>query len=107
MHKMNSGIIQQVDILPEEAQSKVCLLCQMASFRSHTRLLSLARDEPSFISETSFVRAPLNSRVSMSPSVSLSKGKAKAEALDRVSIEIQEALILEDLLFVLMVSTVL
>lgn len=45
--------------------------------------------------------APLNSRVPATSSTY--KGKEKAEPLDRLPIEIQEALILEDLLFVLMV----
>lgn len=35
--------------------------------------------------------------------MAMGKGKGKAESLDRVPVEIQEALILEDLLFVLMV----
>ena len=60
--------------------------------------------EPSFIAEESFVRAPLNSRVSglaqPSPKV---KGKERAESLDGLPLEVQESLILEDLLFVLMV----
>ncbi|CCM01248.1 uncharacterized protein FIBRA_03297 [Fibroporia radiculosa] len=63
------------------------------------------RDEPSFIAETSFVRAPLNSRVVSSSGVpkSNSKGKGKAkDTLDGVPVDIQEALLLEDLLFVLM-----
>lgn len=62
-------------------------------------------DEPSFIAETSFVRAPLNSRVASGVGVpkDRSKGKGKArDTLDGVPVEIQEALILEDLLFVLM-----
>ena len=62
--------------------------------------------EPSFIAETSFVRAPLNSRVvsgSTGPR-NRHKGKGRArDSLDGVPVEIQEALILEDLLFVLMV----
>ncbi|PPR05252.1 hypothetical protein CVT24_008278, partial [Panaeolus cyanescens] len=80
--------------------------------------------DSSFLAETSFVRAPLNSRVVSSsqayaagPSTSAhqqrtDKGKHRQEppapatkpvtlALDRVPLEIQEALILEDLLFVL------
>ncbi len=61
------------------------------------------RDEPSFIAEASFVKAPLNSRVVSSSVVSHGKGKAKQESLDRLPLELQEALILEDLLFVLMV----
>lgn len=61
------------------------------------------RDEPSFIEEASFIRAPLNSRVSMSPAVLNTKGKARMESLDRVSVELQEAMILEDLLFALVV----
>lgn len=60
-------------------------------------------DEPSFIAEKSFVNAPLNSRVPTQSSAGKGKGKAKAESLDKVPIEVQEALILEDLLFVLMV----
>jgi gamma-tubulin complex component 2 len=67
----------------------------------------LATDEPSFIAESSFVRAPLNSRVGPSPArpKSSSKGKAREERLDALSVELQEALILEDLLFVLMVPS--
>ncbi|TFK47368.1 hypothetical protein OE88DRAFT_1666101 [Heliocybe sulcata] len=61
-------------------------------------------DEPSFIAETSFVRAPLNSRVVSNGSVPIAsfKGKGKQESLDRIPLDIQEALILEDLLYVLM-----
>ncbi|KAG8835465.1 hypothetical protein FRC17_003032 [Serendipita sp. 399] len=57
--------------------------------------------EPSFIAEQSFIRAPLNSRVA-SRIVPAKKGKAKAEPLENVPLDIQEAMILEDLLFVLM-----
>jgi hypothetical protein len=59
--------------------------------------------EPSFISEESFVRAPLNSRVVSGTTSSKLKGKAKEESLDAFSPEVQEAMILEDLLYVLMV----
>ncbi|KAI0288306.1 Spc98 family-domain-containing protein [Russula brevipes] len=58
--------------------------------------------EPSFISEESFVRAPLNSRIVSSTATTKSKGKAKEESLDSFPLEIQEAMVLEDLLFVLM-----
>ncbi|OJA13580.1 hypothetical protein AZE42_09873 [Rhizopogon vesiculosus] len=58
--------------------------------------------EPSFIAETSFVRAPLNSRVGSSASIPKAKGKAKEDVLDSLPVDIQEALILEDLLYVLM-----
>ncbi|EJD07888.1 gamma-tubulin complex, DGRIP84/SPC97 component [Fomitiporia mediterranea MF3/22] len=58
--------------------------------------------EPSFIAEKSFVDAPLNSRVPIQLVTTKTKGKQKAEPLDRVPLEVQEALILEDLLFVLM-----
>ncbi|PVF93301.1 hypothetical protein CPB86DRAFT_715744 [Serendipita vermifera] len=57
--------------------------------------------EPSFIAEQSFIRAPLNSRVA-SRIVPAKKGKSKVEPLDGVPLDIQEAMILEDLLFVLM-----
>ncbi|KAI0051581.1 hypothetical protein FA95DRAFT_1587124 [Auriscalpium vulgare] len=61
------------------------------------------RREPSFIAEESFVRAPLNSRVVSGTAIPKSaKGKAKEERLDDFPLEIQEALILEDLLYVLM-----
>ncbi|KAL0579580.1 gamma tubulin complex Spc97/GCP2 subunit Alp4 [Marasmius crinis-equi] len=60
------------------------------------------RDEPSFIAETSFVKAPLNSRVISGTAMPKSKGKAKQESLDHVPLDIQEAMILEDLLYVLM-----
>ncbi|KAJ7281847.1 Spc98 family-domain-containing protein [Mycena rebaudengoi] len=58
--------------------------------------------EPSFIAETSFVRAPLNSRVSSVSAIPKAKGKGKQEQLDNVPVDIQEALILEDMLYVLM-----
>ncbi|KAL4250163.1 Spindle pole body component [Abortiporus biennis] len=74
----------------------------VSHLRGSYRSGGAARDEPSFIAETSFVRAPLNSRVSLSPSVTNHKGKGRAESLDRVPVDIQEAMILEDLLFVLM-----
>jgi len=61
------------------------------------------RVEPSFISEESFVRAPLNSRIVSGTTATKSKGKAKEESLDSFPLEVQEAMILEDLLFVLMV----
>ncbi|KAI0746314.1 Spc98 family-domain-containing protein [Daedaleopsis nitida] len=61
------------------------------------------RDEPSFEAERSFVRAPLNSRVvSGTGHRDKGKGKAKETSLYGVPVEIQEALVLEDLLFVLM-----
>ncbi|KAH9830213.1 Spc98 family-domain-containing protein [Rhodofomes roseus] len=67
---------------------------------------SLGRDtEPSFIAETSFVRAPLNSRVVSGSSGPRDRHKGKGRAkdsLDGVPVETQEALILEDILFVLM-----
>ncbi|KAF5340403.1 hypothetical protein D9611_007834 [Ephemerocybe angulata] len=86
-------------------------------------------NESSFIAEASFVRAPLNSRVvsggiatgygqagshrtnhreqrpekyAGAQGGSSGKGKARQDSLDSVPLEIQEALILEDLLFVLM-----
>ncbi|KAF5309010.1 hypothetical protein D9619_013561 [Psilocybe cf. subviscida] len=62
---------------------------------------SKSNHDSSFIAETSFVRAPLNSRVVSSSGIPKAKGKAKQESLDRVPLEIQEAMILEDLLFVL------
>ncbi len=70
-------------------------------------------EEPSFIAEQSFVRAPLNSRVPSTSNVSFNlglsarfanqKGKGKQDSLDRVPLDVQEALVLEDLLYVLMV----
>jgi hypothetical protein len=65
--------------------------------------LTELRPEPSFISEESFVRAPLNSRIVSSTTTTKSKGKAKEESLDSFPLEIQEAMVLEDLLYVLMV----
>lgn len=58
--------------------------------------------EPSFIAEQSFIRAPLNSRVA-ARIVPAKKGKVKVEPLEGIPLDIQEAIILEDLLFVLMV----
>ena len=65
--------------------------------------MTVESSEPSFIAEKSFVDAPLNSRVPIQVATTKRKGKQKVESLDRVSLEVQEALILEDLLFVLMV----
>lgn len=63
------------------------------------------RSEPSFIAETSFVKAPLNSRVTSHSASTKGKGKAREDtSLSHVPIEVQEAMILEDLLFVLSVS---
>jgi gamma-tubulin complex component 2 len=107
---------------------------------NHSNRLAQAH-ESSFIAESSFVRAPLNSRVvsggiatsygqpsnhrsapreqqaapsnyrgapsataQAGPSANVNgKGKAKQPSLNSAPLEIQEALILEDLLFVLMV----
>jgi hypothetical protein len=57
--------------------------------------------EPSFIAEESFVRAPLNSRVVSNAGILKSKGKAKEEHLNEMPLEVQEAVILEDILYVL------
>ena len=65
--------------------------------------LLVDQNDSSFIAETSFVRAPLNSRVVSNANAPKVKGKGKQEPLDRVPLEIQEAMVLEDLLFVLMV----
>ncbi|KAG0693170.1 hypothetical protein DFH29DRAFT_965425 [Suillus ampliporus] len=59
--------------------------------------------EPSFIAETSFVRAPLNLRVGASASIHKAKGKTKEDVLDHLPVDIQKALILEDILYVLTV----
>ncbi|KAG6902434.1 hypothetical protein C0995_016613 [Termitomyces sp. Mi166 len=75
------------------------------SAKEYTKVGSagINQNEPSFIAETSFVRAPLNSRVSSVSTAPKFKGKAKQnDSLDRLPLEIQEALILEDLLYVLM-----
>jgi len=61
------------------------------------------RNEPSFLAETSFVRAPLNSRVGQAPTLPKAKGKAREESLNGIPVDIQEAIILEDLLYILMV----
>ena len=64
------------------------------------------RDDISFEAEKSFVRAPLNSRVVSSGGPrDKGKGKAKESSLYGVPVDIQEALVLEDLLYVLMVRT--
>ncbi|TFK37007.1 Spc98 family-domain-containing protein [Crucibulum laeve] len=72
--------------------------------RTHSQREGNSRNhnESSFIAETSFVRAPLNTRVVSSTNVPNAKGKAKQESLDRVPLEVQQAIILEDLLYVLM-----
>lgn len=63
-----------------------------------------ADESSSFIAETSFVRAPLNSRVGTTNKIPKSKGKEREDVLDHLPTDIQEAIILEDLLYVLMVS---
>jgi gamma-tubulin complex component 2 len=62
--------------------------------------------EPSFVDEASFIRAPLNSRVEGKSAArhKTSKGKAKQDPLDTLPLDMQEAIILEELLFVLMVG---
>ncbi|KAI6026497.1 Spc98 family-domain-containing protein [Pisolithus microcarpus] len=50
----------------------------------------------------SFVRAPLNSRVGTTSFSPKNKGKSKEDSLDHLPLDVQEAMILEDLLFVLM-----
>lgn len=77
--------------------------CKDAHNLDYFKCAGRERDEPSFIAEASFVKAPLNSRVGPSNVTPNTKGKGRQESLDRVPLEIQEALILEDLLFVLMV----
>ncbi|KAG6828440.1 hypothetical protein H0H92_007967 [Tricholoma furcatifolium] len=73
------------------------------SARSSRQNRSKGDNDPSFIAETSFVRAPLNSRVASASFAPKFKGKAKQYgSLDRVPLEVQEALVLEDLLYVLM-----
>lgn len=61
-----------------------------------------SNQEPSFIAETSFVRAPLNSRVGATSFSPKNKGKGREDVLDHLPVDLQEALILEDLLYVMM-----
>lgn len=82
---------------------KVRVLLAFAEQRRFDKVYWLDQNDSSFIAETSFVRAPLNSRVVSNTNAPKVKGKGKQEPLDRVPLEIQEAMILEDLLFVLMV----
>ncbi|KAE9402631.1 hypothetical protein BT96DRAFT_956235 [Gymnopus androsaceus JB14] len=88
-----TGTIASQDGIDEEVNG---------SGRVNNRRSNRDWDEPSFIAETSFVKAPLNSRVSMGTAMPNSKGKAKQESLDHVPVDVQEAIILEDLLYVLM-----
>ena len=60
--------------------------------------------EPSFIAESSFVRAPLNSRVAARLQSLRRKDKGHTDSLAGIPLQVQEAMILEDLLFVLMVG---
>jgi hypothetical protein len=64
-------------------------------------------DEPSFVSERSFVRAPLNSRLGPVPTTPKGKGKERAlaeeEDFSMMDLDVQEAQLLEDLLNVLKV----
>ncbi|KAG1840363.1 hypothetical protein DFJ58DRAFT_92467 [Suillus subalutaceus] len=55
------------------------------------------------MAETSIVRAPLSSGVGASTSIPKTKAKAKKDVLDNLLVDIQDALIVEDLLYVLMV----
>ena len=59
--------------------------------------------EPSFIAEASFVRAPLNSRVAARLQPIRRKERGHTDSLEGVPLQVQEAMLLEDLLFVLMV----
>ncbi|GBE84165.1 Spindle pole body component alp4 [Sparassis crispa] len=93
------------DGLPEELAAQVTISHERVRAREQESL-GPARDEPSFIAETSFVRAPLNSRVASGAGIPKDKGKGKGKAredgLSGLPVEIQEALVLEDLLYVLM-----
>lgn len=60
-------------------------------------------NEPSFMAETSFKNAPLNSRVGQQ--ILKGKGRAKQDTFENIPVNIQEAIILEDLLHVLAVRT--
>ena len=77
-------------------------LCALDSRRSVVQQFVFA-GEPSFIAEASFVRAPLNSRVAARLQPIRRKEKGHTESLEGVPLQVQEAMILEDLLFVLMV----
>lgn len=63
--------------------------------------------EPSFIAEASFVRAPLNSRVAARLQPLRRKERGHTDSLEGTPLQVQEAMILEDLLFVLMVGYLL
>lgn len=62
-------------------------------------------DEPSFVDEKSFIKAPLLSRLGPAPSTPKRKGKERVleEDFESVELEVQEAQLLEDLLNVLKV----
>jgi gamma-tubulin complex component 2 len=63
-------------------------------------------EDSSFTTETPFARAPLNSRVSSTSAIQVGRGKTRQDRLDRIPVDIQEALILEDLLYILTVPEV-
>ena len=85
-----------------EAVGAVCL--QLSKFDALSSYPDVDH-EPSFIAETSFVRAPLNSRVGTTSFSPKNKGKGKEDVLNHLPVDLQEALILEDLLYVMMVSS--
>ncbi|KAH7918446.1 hypothetical protein BV22DRAFT_1134588 [Leucogyrophana mollusca] len=62
---------------------------------------AILSQDSSFITETSFTRAPLNSRVSATPVIPNGTRKVKHESLGLLPLDIQEALILEDLSYIL------
>lgn len=83
-------------------RSSPFFLCRSIPRASNAQQLSFAGD-PSFIAEASFVRAPLNSRVAARLQPLRRKEKGRADSLEGIPLQVQEAMILEDLLFVLMV----
>lgn len=104
---MSTTILLKTSTCASRCRAKARGEVRFASKPRHLSDLSCSsagRDEASFEAERSFVRAPLNSRVvSGTAHRDKGKGKAKENSLYGIPVEIQEALVLEDLLFVLMV----
>jgi gamma-tubulin complex component 2 len=78
---------------------------QDSRFQGLPQASTVSNDGVSFKTETYFTRAPLNSCVSSTSGIQNGEGKTTEENLDRVPVDIQEALVLEDLMFILVVCT--
>ena len=102
--EIDEGLIHDFHVKSSKGKGTHTAFCSLGTPTNVSIREGRELDEPSFIAEKSFKSAPLNSRVPVQSPTARRKGKQKAEdTFEKVPLDVQEALILEDLLFVLMV----